>query len=249
MRLLIANDDGVNAPGIAALHQALSPLAECTVVAPDRDCSGASCSLTLDRPLYAQYLENGFIGINGTPTDCVNLALNGLLDCAFDQVVSGINLGANLGDDVLYSGTVAAALEGRFLARPAFAFSLTSRSTEHLPTAAYFAHKLIQACEQLQLPAYSVVNVNIPSIPLEQVQGIKLTHLGHRLQSGRAVESINPRGKKGYWIGAANKAAYAEQGTDFHALEHGFVSVTPLLFDRTDHAQKAQLERWINGIL
>ncbi|MFT0211130.1 5'/3'-nucleotidase SurE [Pseudomonas sp. F1_0610] len=248
MRLLIANDDGVHSAGIKALYQRLSPMADCTVVAPDRDCSGVSSSLTLDRPLYPQPQENGFIGINGTPTDCVHLALNGFLDATFDQVVSGINLGANLGDDVIYSGTVAAALEGRFLDRPALAFSLASRTTEHLNVAAQIAQKLTLASWNLSLPVHTILNINIPNLPLEQINGIKITRLGHRLPSAHLVESINPRGKKGYWIGAANNALDAQEGTDFHALEHGFVSVTPLLFDRTDHAQCVQLENWIDGI-
>lgn len=248
MRLLIANDDGVHAAGIKALYQSLNTFSDCIVVAPDRDCSGVSSCLTLDRPLYPQQQENGFIGVNGTPTDCVHLALNGLLDATFDQVVSGINLGANLGDDVIYSGTVAAALEGRFLDIPALAFSLASRTTEHLEAAVQVAQKLTQASWKLSLPAHTILNINIPDIPFEQIKGIQITRLGHRLPSAHLVESVNPRGKKGYWIGAANKAFDAEIGTDFHALEHGFVSVTPLLFDRTDHAQCVQLENWIDGI-
>ena len=161
MRILISNDDGVTAPGLAALYAALADYTECVVIAPDQDKSGASSSLTLDRPLHPQTLANGFISLNGTPTDCVHLGLNGLLECEADMVVSGINLGANLGDDVLYSGTVAAALEGRFLARPSFAFSLVSRQVENLPTAAYFARKLVEAHADLELPPRTVLNLSL----------------------------------------------------------------------------------------
>ena len=167
MRILIANDDGVLAPGIKALHGALADYADCVVVAPAEDRSGASSALSLDRPLRPFTLENGFIGINGTPTDCVHLGLNALYEDSIDMVVAGINLGANLGDDVLYSGTVAAALEGRFLSRPAMAFSLTGRQTDNLPAAAYFARQMVEAHDQLDLPPRTVLNVNIPNLPLE----------------------------------------------------------------------------------
>ncbi len=168
MRILIANDDGVTAPGIAALYDALADHADCVVIAPDQDKSGASSSLTLDRPLHPQRLDNGFISLNGTPTDCVHLGLNGLLEELPDMVVSGINLGANLGDDVLYSGTVAAAIEGRFLKGPAFAFSLVSRLTDNLPTAMHFARLLVSAHERLAVPPRTVLNVNIPNLPLDR---------------------------------------------------------------------------------
>ena len=172
MRILISNDDGVTAPGIAALHAALADYAECAVIAPDQDKSGASSSLTLDRPLHPQALANGFISLNGTPTDCVHLGLNGLLPQVPDMVVSGINLGANLGDDVLYSGTVAAALEGRFLGTTSLAFSLLSRQPDNLPTAAYIARRLVEAQSRLVLPPRTVLNVNIPNLPLEHIRGI-----------------------------------------------------------------------------
>src|SRR5690554_1359598 len=183
MRILIANDDGVNAPGLAELYQSLSEIADCAVVAPEQDRSGASSSLTLDKPLHPQQLPNGFISVDGTPTDCVHLALNGLLQQQVDLVVAGINLGANLGDDVLYSGTVAAALEGRFLQRPSFAFSLLSRQPDNLASAAWFARRLIEAHHDLPLEAHAVFNVNVPDLPLEQIKGIKLTRLGHRARA------------------------------------------------------------------
>lgn len=235
MRLLIANDDGVYAPGIVALHEVLADYAECVVIAPDADRSGASSSLTLDRPLHPQRLGNGFISVNGTPTDCVHLGLNGLLEYTPDMVVSGINLGANLGDDVLYSGTVAAALEGRFLDKPAFAFSLLSRLPDNLPAAAYIARRLVEAHEQLDLPPRTVLNVNIPNLPLERIRGVQLTRLGHRARAAAPVKVVNPRGKEGYWISAAGDAEDGGAGTDFHAVMQGYVSITPLQLDRTFH--------------
>ncbi len=235
MRILIANDDGVYAPGLVALHQALADYADCAVVAPDQDRSGASSSLTLDRPLHPQRLDNGYISINGTPTDCVHLALNGLLEHTPEMVVSGINLGANLGDDVLYSGTVAAALEGRFLDKPAFAFSLLSRQTDNLPAAAQIARRLVAMHDQLDLPPRTVLNVNIPNLPLERIRGIQLTRLGHRARAAAPVKSVNPRGKEGYWIAVAGDAEDGGPGTDFHAVMQGYVSITPLQLDRTFH--------------
>ncbi|MBB4817173.1 5'-nucleotidase [Pseudomonas alcaligenes] len=233
MRILISNDDGVNAPGLAALHAALESYADCVVVAPDQDKSGASSSLTLDRPLCPQRLDNGYISINGTPTDCVHLGLNGLLEQTPDMVVSGINLGANLGDDVLYSGTVAAALEGRFLGLPAFAFSLLSRQPENLATAAHFARKLVEGHAQLDLPPRTVLNVNVPNLPLDRIRGIQVTRLGHRARAAAPVKVVNPRGKEGYWIAVAGDAEDGGPGTDFHAVMQGYVSITPLQLDRT----------------
>ncbi|WP_339510674.1 5'/3'-nucleotidase SurE [Pseudomonas sp. RL_15y_Pfl2_60] len=249
MRILISNDDGVMAPGVAALHAALADYADCTVIAPDQDKSGASSSLTLDRPLHPCTLDNGYISVNGTPTDCVHLGLNGLLPEVADLVVSGINLGANLGDDVLYSGTVAAALEGRFLSRPAFAFSLLSRNTDNLPTAAYFARKLVEAHEHLDLPPRTVLNVNIPNLPLEHIRGIQVTRLGHRGRAAPPVKAINPRGKVGYWIAVAGDAEDGGQGTDFHAVMQGYVSVTPLQFDRTFQDGFNSLQPWLESLV
>ncbi|TXH92864.1 MAG: 5'/3'-nucleotidase SurE [Pseudomonas sp.] len=249
MRILISNDDGVMAPGIAALHDALRDYAECTIVAPTEDRSGASSSLTLDRPLHPARMPNGYIGLNGTPTDCVHLGLNGLLQQVPDMVVSGINLGANLGDDVLYSGTVAAALEGRFLARPAFAFSLVSRATDNLATAAYFARRLVEAHGRLDLPPRTVLNVNVPNLPLEHIRGIQLTRLGHRARAAAPVKMVNPRGKEGYWISVSGDAEDGGPGTDFHAVMQGYVSITPLQLDRTFHEAFAGLDGWLEGLL
>ena len=248
MRILISNDDGATAPGLAALYAALEDYAECVVVAPDQDKSGASSSLTLDRPLHPHVLANGFISVNGTPTDCVHLAINSLLEQEPDLVVSGINLGANLGDDVLYSGTVAAALEGRFLSRPAFAFSLCSRLTDNLPTAMHFARLLVESHEKLELPPRTVLNVNVPNLPLERIKGIQLTRLGHRARAKPPVKVVNPRGKEGYWIAAAGDAEDGGEGTDFHAVMQGYVSITPLQMDRTFREAFNVLGDWIGGL-
>ncbi|MBO4968187.1 MAG: 5'/3'-nucleotidase SurE [Pseudomonas sp.] len=248
MRILISNDDGVTAPGLAALYGALADYAECVVVAPEQDKSGASSSLTLDRPLHPHTLANGFISINGTPTDCVHLAIHGLLEQQPDMVVSGINLGANLGDDVLYSGTVAAALEGRFLDRPSFAFSLVSRQVDNLPTAAFFARKLLEAHASLNLPPRTVLNVNIPNLPLAKIRGIQLTRLGHRARAAAPVRVVDPRGKAGYWIVAAGDVEDGGPGTDFHAVMQGYVSITPLQLDRTFGDGFNSLNDWLEGM-
>ena len=248
MRILISNDDGVTAPGLTALHGALAGYAECVVIAPDQDKSGASSSLTLDRPLHPHTLDNGFISLNGTPTDCVHLGLNGLLPNEPDMVVSGINLGANLGDDVLYSGTVAAALEGRFLQRPSFAFSFLSRQVDNLATAAHFARLLVEAHERLDLPPRTVLNVNIPNLPLAHVRGIQLTRLGHRTRAAAPVRVVDPRGKAGYWIAAAGDAEDGGPGTDFHAVMQGYVSITPLQLDRTYQDGFNSLNAWLEGM-
>jgi 5'-nucleotidase len=249
MRILISNDDGVMAPGLAALHAALQDYADCSVVAPSEDRSGASSSLTLDRPLHPALLPNGFIGLNGTPADCVHLGLNGLLQRVPDMVVSGINLGANLGDDVLYSGTVAAALEGRFLSLPAFAFSLLSRQPDNLATAAWFARKLVAAHADLELPPRTVLNVNVPNLPLDHIRGVQLTRLGHRARAAAPVKVVNPRGKEGYWISVAGDAEDGGPGTDFHAVLQGYVSVTPLQLDRTFPDAFGDLQHWLESVL
>ncbi len=249
MRILISNDDGVHAPGLVALHDALADYADCSVVAPMRDMSGASSSLTLDRPLHPQRMPNGFIGVDGTPTDCVHLGLNGLLEDKPDLVVSGINLGANLGDDVLYSGTVAAAIEGRFTGKPAFAFSLLSRSPENLPSAAHIARTLVANHHRLDLPPRTVLSVNIPNLPLGHIRGIRLTRLGHRACAAPPVKVVNPRGKEGYWISVAGDAEDGGPGTDFHAVMQGYVSVTPLQLDRTFHEAFKGLDTWLEDLL
>ncbi|WP_426417364.1 5'/3'-nucleotidase SurE [Aestuariirhabdus sp. LZHN29] len=248
MLILLSNDDGVFAPGLKALHACVSADHECVVVAPDRDRSGASSSLTLDRPLRWAEQDNGFTSINGTPTDCVHLALNGLLDESPEMVMSGINLGANLGDDVLYSGTVAAALEGRFLSRPALALSLCSRSTVHLSTAQHVISEMMKNIEQLVLPSRSILNINIPDLPLNQLKGMLLTRLGHRARAARPVRVTDPRGNEGYWISVVGKGEDAGEGTDFHAVKAGYVSVTPLRIDKTHYDAFSDVENWLGDM-
>ncbi|MBD1550501.1 5'/3'-nucleotidase SurE [Pseudomonas typographi] len=248
MRILISNDDGVTAPGIAALHNALAEVAQCTVIAPDQDRSGCGSALTIDRPLHPNVLENGFISVNGTPTDCIHLGINGLLPDVPDVVVSGINLGANLGDDVIYSGTVAAALEGRFLGGVSYAFSLASRQPEHLATAAWFARLMLAAHGRLGLAPRTVLNVNVPGLPLAQIKGIRLTRLGHRARAAAPKLVVDPRGKPGYWIAAAGDAEDGGSGTDFHAVMQGYVSVTPLQLDRTFHPAFDTLGGWLEAL-
>ncbi len=248
MKVLISNDDGVFAPGIRALYDCLKAEAECIVVAPDRDRSGVSSSLTLCAPLRPVKQDNGFISVDGNPADCVHLAVHGLLQERPDMVISGINLGSNLGDDVLYSGTVGAAMEGRFLARPALALSLCSRDPEHLPTACHFARKLLHQVEGLSLPPRTILNVNVPALPLDQIKGVRLTRLGHRSKPAEIETMRDPRGKQGYWIAAVGQPEDDEPGTDFHAVREGYVSITPLKVDQTHHGVFGEIESWLGNL-
>ncbi len=248
MKVLISNDDGYRAPGLRALKAALEPLAEVVVVAPDRNRSGASNSLTLDTPLRVWRDAPDVYFTNGTPTDCVHLAVTGLLDFEPDMVVSGINHGPNLGDDVLYSGTVAAAMEGRFLGLPAVALSLGEHGTRALPTAAHVAATLMRRLLEAPLPADSILNVNIPAVPLSELRGYRSTRLGHRHKAEPAVPATDPRGQRIYWVGPAGPEQDAGEGTDFHAVAQGFVSVTPLQVDLTRHAALPSLGEWVSGI-
>lgn len=249
MKLLLSNDDGVHADGLATLAAALEDLGDLLVVAPERNRSGASNSLSLDRPLYPQQLNNGFWSVDGTPTDCVHLAVGGVFGDLPDLVISGINHGANLGDDVLYSGTVAAATEGRFLGLPAIAVSLAGNT--HFATAAEVVRKLvksfIEGTNQLQLPPRSLLNVNVPDVPLFALKGYKITTLGHRHKGVDPIKTIDPRGQARYWIGGVGNAAKAGEGTDFHAISKGYVSITPLQFDMTRHESLNQVEKWLNA--
>lgn len=246
MRILISNDDGYQAPGIRALAEALNSIAEITVVAPERDRSGASNSLTLDLPIRANTAESGFIYVDGTPTDCVHLAITGLLEQEPDMVVSGINAGANMGDDVLYSGTVAAAMEGRFLGLPAIAVSLACNGKpRHFESAAYFASHLVQRVKEAPLPADTILNVNVPDLPLEQIQGFEATRLGHRHKAEPVVRMEDPRGRTVYWVGPAGAEQDAGPGTDFHAIRNGRVSVTPLHVDLTRHSALEDTRAWL----
>ena len=234
MALMLSNDDGVHAPGLRTLAQALEQAGHVIkVVAPDRDRSGASNSLTLDRPLHPIELDNGHITVNGTPTDCVHLGINAFFNRQCERVISGINAGANLGDDVLYSGTVAAAMEGRFLEKTPIAISLTGK--QYFETAAQVLLDLLPQLEQLQLAPHSVININVPDRPYDQLQGVEVTRLGHRQKSDNPVMTTNPRGKDCFWISAAGEVADAGDGTDFHAIEQGRVSIPPIQMDMTQH--------------
>lgn len=244
MSLLLSNDDGVHAPGLRMLAETLSNAGyELYVVAPDRDRSGASNSLTLDRPLHPVTLDNGYIGLNGTPTDCVHLGINSFFADRCDRVISGINSGANLGDDVLYSGTVAAAMEGRFLKATPVAVSLCGKT--HFATAAQVLLELLPRIETLSLPRNAIININVPDIPYDELQGVEVTRLGHRHKADNPVKTTNPRGKDCYWISAAGEVADAGPGTDFHAIEHKRVSVTPVQIDMTLHSELVPMaEHW-----
>ena len=245
MKLMLSNDDGVHAPGLRTLSLALTGAGhEVLVVAPDRDRSGASNSLTLDRPLHPLHLDNGFISINGTPTDCVHLGINALYRDQCERVIAGINSGANLGDDVLYSGTVAAATEGRFLDKTPIAVSLCGR--RHFETAARVLLELLPRLETLKLPPNTVININVPDRPYDELTGVEVTRLGHRQRSDNPVLTTNPRGKECYWISAAGDVADAGPGTDFYAIEHGRVSVTPIQMDMTRHSALVHLQAVLN---
>ncbi len=247
MRILISNDDGYFAPGLAALAEALRDMAEIVVVAPERDRSGASNSLTLDRPLSVRTASTGYLYLNGTPTDCVHVAITGLLDSRPDLVVSGINDGANMGDDTIYSGTVAAAMEGFLLGVPAIAFSLANRGHEHLDSAARVARDVVRRFIERPYPSAGPVllNVNIPNQPYERIGGIVATRLGKRHHAEEVVRATNPRGETVYWIGPAGSAKDAGPGTDFHAVAAGQVSVTPLHIDLTATALSDANRRWL----
>lgn len=248
MKILLSNDDGVNAKGIEALYLALSKIAEVTVVAPDRNCSGASNSLTLLNPLRTHTHENGFISVNGTPSDCVQLAINKLVDYTPDIVVAGINNGANLGDDTLYSGTVAAASEGRFLGLPAIAVSLCSKKEENYDTAAAVAVSIINEIKAHPLESDQIINLNVPDIPISELKGIKVTRLGSRHKAETMQEQSDPWGRKIYWYGHLGEAQDAGEGTDFHAVANGFASVTPLSVDMTAKSSLKKMETWIEGL-
>ncbi|TAK41058.1 MAG: 5'/3'-nucleotidase SurE [Betaproteobacteria bacterium] len=244
MRILISNDDGYFAPGITLLAERLAGLGEVTVVAPERDRSGASNSLTLDRPLTVRRASNGFYFVNGTPTDCVHLAVTGLLDFLPDIVVSGINLGANMGDDTIYSGTVAAATEGFQLGIPSLAVSLASKSGRHFETAAAVAVEIVARFSRAPIAQPVLLNVNVPSVSREELAGEEVTRLGKRHKAEPVVKVQTPRGETAYWIGPAGTAQDAGPGTDFHALANRRVSVTPLQMDLTFRAQLELVKDW-----
>ena len=250
MRVLVSNDDGVDAPGIRVLAEALSTLGEVTVVAPDRDRSGASNSLTLDQPIRVLRMDNGYHRVAGTPTDCVHLAITGLLERDPDIVVSGINNSANMGDDVIYSGTVAAAMEGRFLGLPAIAVSLASRDhkPEHFPTAARAAVEIVKRLVAEPLPADTILNVNVPDRPWAEIRGFEVTRLGHRHRAEPCVKQVDPRGRPIWWIGAAGAEKDDGPGTDFHAVRTGHISITPIHVDLTRYQALERVAGWVGGL-
>ena len=240
MKILICNDDGYQATGIEALYQALRGVADVEVIAPEYNNSAKSNALTLHSPLYLQQAANGFRYINGTPADCVHIALTGLLDNPPDLVVSGINNGANMGDDTIYSGTVGAAMEGYLFGIPAIAFSQVEKGWEHIEAAAETAKRLVQHMARFlpEKPGMAppwLLNVNIPNLPLEQLKPMRLCRLGRRHSAERVITQQSPRGETMYWIGNAGAVEDDTEGTDFHATAHGHVSVTPLKIDLTDH--------------
>ena len=245
MRILISNDDGYFAPGLAALAQALGSIAEVTVVAPERDRSGASNSLTLDRPLFLRKAPSGFSYVNGTPTDCVHLAVTGMLEQLPDMVVSGINHGANMGDDTIYSGTVAAATEGFLLGIPSIAISLAATGAGHYTTAASVAVELVQRFRKQPFKQPMLLNVNVPDLPFNELQGTEITRLGKRHKAEPVMKSLNPRGETVYWVGAAGLAQDAGEGTDFHAVANRCVSITPLQVDLTQFDTLDTVRNWI----
>ena len=245
MKILVSNDDGYFAPGITLLAEALGQLGEVTVVAPERDRSGASNSLTLDRPLTVRRAPNGYFSVNGTPTDCVHIAVTGLLDFLPDIVVSGVNLGANMGDDTIYSGTVAAAAEGYLLGIPSVAVSLTSKTGEHFQSAIGVAVQIVERFKRRPFAEPVLLNVNVPDVPPESLRGIEVTRLGRRHKAEPVLKLLTPRGETAYWIGPAGGAADAGPGTDFHAVEAQRVSVTPLRMDLTHNAQLTLAKDWM----
>ncbi len=245
MTLLVSNDDGVNAEGILVLAEVLGKVFEVSVVAPDRDHSGASGSLTLGRPLRVTTLRNGYSCVDGTPVDSVHLGISSLCDQDPERVVSGINSHENLGDDVLYSGTVAAAIEGRFLNQPAIAVSLVNRGNHLYHTAARVVLDLLQNKKALNLPQKTILNVNVPDIPYEQLKGIKVTRLGHRAKGQAPEQMSDPRGRERFWIASAGEGDDAGPGTDFYAVANDFVSVTPIQVDMTRHESLADIETWL----
>jgi 5'-nucleotidase len=248
VRILISNDDGCWSPGIEVLAEELARVSDIDVVAPDRDRSGASNSLTLEQPLRVNNRSAGIRCVDGTPTDCVHLAITGLLEHEPDMVVSGINLGPNLGDDVLYSGTVAAAMEGRFLGYPAMAVSMATFQPAHLKTGARVARLLVERIQSSPLPSDTILNVNVPDLPWESLRGWIATRLGYRHKAVPVVKQTDPRGRPIYWVGPPGAEQDAGEGTDFHAVRSGHVSVTPIQVDLTRHAYLESLSGWLEPI-
>ncbi len=246
MRLLLSNDDGVFAEGLTLLHKRLAIEHDITVIAPDRNCSGASNALSLHSPLRIQQMQNGFYAINGTPTDCVHMGVNAFLEQEPELVVSGINHGPNMGDDVVYSGTVAAATEGRYMGLPALAVSLASHEGKYFDTAAKVVASVIERLPEHPLKQHQILNINVPDLPYDELKGIKVTRLGKRHPSDKMVKQMDPFGRTIYWYGLIGAELDASEGTDFHAIANGFVSVTPLSVDMTAHDSLDDLCSWLD---
>jgi len=248
MRILLSNDDGYQSAGIRCLADALAALGTVDVVAPERDRSGASNSLTLNLPLRVRVADNGFVYVDGTPTDCVHLAITGFLEEEPDIVVSGINQGANLGDDVIYSGTVAAAMEGRFLGLPAIAVSLVLDGSGHYETAARVVMAMLDSLESSPMSGDTILNINVPDVPFDKLKGLEVTRLGQRHKAEPVIRGADPRGEPIYWVGSPGGEQDAGEGTDFHAVRSGFVSITPLQVDLTRHRSLKETAEWIREV-
>lgn len=247
MRILLSNDDGYFAPGLNILAEHIGRIADITVVAPERNRSGASNSLTLDRPLSVKKAANGFFYVNGTPTDCVHIALTGLMDTMPDMVISGINDGANMGDDTIYSGTVAAAMEGYLLGIPSIAVSMSQHNSTHFETAARIAVDLVQHYQNNGFTSPTLLNVNVPDIPYEALQGKVVTRLGKRHKAEPVVQLKTPRNETVYWVGAAGQPNDGGEGTDFYAVENNRVSISPIQVDLTNHTQLNEIKNWLGN--
>ena len=248
MQILLSNDDGYQASGLRLLAGALGDIADVVVVAPDRNRSGASNALTLDAPLRVEQIDPNTYSVNGTPADCVHIAITGLLNTEPDMVVSGINHGANLGDDVIYSGTVGAAIEGRFLGLPAVAVSLVAEEDKHFETAVSVVYQIIEGMKNNPLPSDTILNINVPDLSEENICGIKATRLGGRYRSDPVVIARDPKNRPVYWIGPAGKGQDAGPGTDFDAIAKGYVSVTPIKVDSTDYGVLETLDTWLKKL-
>ena len=247
MHILLSNDDGYRAPGLSAMVEAVSDFGEVTVITPNQDRSGASNSLTLTVPIRVEQIENGYFVCSGTPTDCVHLGITGLMPQEPDMIISGINNARNLGDDVLYSGTVGAAMEGRFLGLPAIAVSLAGDDAIHFDTAGNVVRQLLEKKLQTPLSPSTILNINVPDLPRDQIGGWQATRLGGRDRACPAIRATDPVGKDIYWIGAAGVEQDAGPGTDFFAIAQGYVSITPLTADMTDRTRLAELDEWLGG--
>ena len=247
MNILLSNDDGYRAPGLSAMVEAVSDFGEVTVIAPDQDRSGTSSSLTLTVPIRVEQIANGYFVCSGTPTDCVHLGITGLMPQKPDMIISGINNARNLGDDVLYSGTVGAAMEGRFLDLPAIAVSLAGDEPAYFDTAGNVVRELLEKLLKTPLSAGTILNINVPDVPRDQIQGWDATRLGGRGRALPTIKAVDPVGKDIYWVGDAGAELDAGPGTDFYAIARGCVSITPLTADMTDRRRLSELDKWLGG--